>query len=284
MKPTEQMSSIEPYVLLRAALSMFEKTPEQLDEQQLSTLKAHAQKEQAIETLILGSPEAARVVVTDNEVAKALSEIQSRFEDEEGFGAELARNHLTIETLTEALKRQCKVENVMELVGSRAATMSEVEAGIYYYMHLEKFRREEHRKAKHILVTINEDQPENTRKKALERINLVARKLRSNPKQFAKLALRYSECPTALEEGVLGSVPPGRLYPELDKALFTMQAGQTSSVIETEVGFHLLHCAEIHPPQEMPLEEAEPKIIAHMKERSKRMCQRQWLAELSAKN
>ncbi len=284
MSSTESSIHIEPYMLLRASLSMFEKTPEQLDETQFSSLKEHAQKEQAIESLILSSPEAAKVVVTDIELERALSEIKGRFDDDQAFANELANNDLSIDSLTEALKRQCKVENVMELVGSRAATMSEVEAGIYYYMHLEKFRRAEHRTARHILVTINEDYPDNSRKTALKRINTIARKLRENPKQFAKLAIRHSECPTALEEGVLGTVPPGRLYPELDKVLFTMQPEQISSVIETEVGFHIMQCSEIHPPQEMPLDEAEPKIIAFMKERSKRMCQRAWLAELSANN
>ena len=64
-------------------------------------------------------------------------------------------------------------------------------------------------------------------------------KLQKKPYKFAELALKHSECPTALQGGVLGIVPRGKLYPELDAVLFSIKAGEVSEIVESEIGFHL---------------------------------------------
>lgn len=283
MSAAEKMIELDPYVLLRSSLALFQKTPEELDAVQRDQLNLQAQKEQDIETLILSSPEAAKVMVSDEEISKAMAEIQERFEDEDSFHEELARNDLDIDSLKEALQRQCKVENIMNLVSSRAASISDVEVGIYYHMHPEKFHREEHRSVKHILITVNDEFEDNTRENAIKRINDVAAQLRQRPEKFGDLALRHSECPTALQGGELGQVPKGRLYPELDEVLFQLREGQISDVIESEAGFHIIVCSQIHPEQTMTLPKARTQIREFMEERARRTCQRAWLAELSAK-
>jgi len=62
--------------------------------------------------------------------------------------------------------------------------------------------------------------------------------------KFADLALKHSECPTALQGGVLGIVPRGKLYPELDAVLFSLKVGAVSDIVESEIGFHLLLCKQ----------------------------------------
>ena len=93
--------------------------------------------------------------------------------------------------------------------------------------------------------TINDEHLDNTEAKARQRILELRAKLVSSPKQFGKLALRNSECPTALHEGRIGAVQQGQLYPELDEALFRMQAGEVSEVVRSPMGFHLLWCEKI---------------------------------------
>ncbi|MDD5462304.1 MAG: peptidylprolyl isomerase [Methylococcales bacterium] len=60
-----------------------------------------------------------------------------------------------------------------------------------------------------------------------------------------ELALKHSECPTALQGGVSGIVPRGKLCPELDAALFSIKAGEISEIVESEIGFHLVLCQQI---------------------------------------
>ncbi len=271
----------EAYTLLRAALALFKKAPSELNDAELTQARRQAANEHLLETRILASPEAATVVISEQDVQRAYQEIFGRYEDEAMFLAELDKNQLDETGLYNALQRQCKVDTVLELIGTRAPDASEVEIGIYYHLHPEQFQKPELREAWHILISINPDYPENTREMALRRIQEIGEKLQKKPHKFADLALKHSECPTALQGGVLGFVPRGKLYPELDAVLFKMKAGEISAAVESEIGFHLVLCKQIQKPETLSLQKATPKIRQVMKERAKRTCQRAWIASLA---
>lgn len=270
----------DPYALLRAALTLFKKTPDELQEAELRQAEIQAINEFKIENRVLNAPEAGAVIISDKELQAAYQEIRDRYEDDESFFSDLEKNHLNKNTLSAALYRQCRVNVVMELIASRAPEVSEVEIGIYYHLHPEQFNRPELREACHIFISINPDYPENTRETAFARMQEINAKLQKKPYKFAELALKHSECPTALQGGVLGLVPRGKLYPELDAVLFSIKAGEVSEVVESEIGFHIVLCKQIQRAEMLSLQKATPKIRQLMKERSRRICQRAWLANL----
>jgi nitrogen fixation protein NifM len=269
------------YAVLRAASKLFEKAPTALAPEELMRVERQARREFDIEQTILESTEAGRVVVPAESVERAFAEIRERYEDEDSFIGDLANNGLDEPRLRAALERQCKVESVLELVSSRAADVSEIDVQIYYHAHLERFRSPERREVHHILVSINEDFPENTRANAKARIREIAERLVKKPKDFERLAMRHSECPTALEGGRLGLVPRGQLYPQLDEALFALKEGKLSGIVESEMGFHILWCKSIEPGRTLSLRDATPHIRKHLKARQQAICQRAWVSSLT---
>ncbi|WP_020483342.1 nitrogen fixation protein NifM [Methylomonas sp. MK1] len=277
-------TSIEPYTLLRAALSLFQKAPAELEQLQLRQVEVQAKNEYEIEGRVLNSAEATGVVISDTELDRAYKEVRGRFEDEDAFLAALSANDLDIEKLKAALYRQCKVDAVMDRVAARAPKVNEVEIGIFYHSHPEKFHKPETRQARHILISINPDYPDNTREAAWARINEIAGTLKRKPHKFADLALKYSECPTAVQGGEVGTVAKGTLFPELDAVLFSLKEGAISDVVETEMGFHVIHCMKVILAETMSLKKATPKIQQIMQDRYRRNCQRTWLASLPAVN
>ncbi|MGR8935470.1 MAG: nitrogen fixation protein NifM [Gammaproteobacteria bacterium] len=277
-------AQIEPYTLLRASLALFNTPPAQLDAPQLQQARLQAVKEYELESRVLHSPEAARVVIGEQEAQDAFRQIRDRYADEDEFRADLHRNHLDIEQLRRALQRECRVNATLALIGSRAPKISDVEIGIYYHSHPDKFVRPERREVRHILITINDAYAENSRDSAMAKIAGIHAKLCKKPHKFAELAMQNSECPTALQGGLLGTVARGKLYPQLDGVLFQMQEGQISGIIETEIGLHILSCERIYRSENISLKNAAPKIRALMEERYRRVCQRAWLAGLSKSN
>lgn len=273
-------SSPEAYTLLRAALNLFQKPPAQLNETQLNKASQQAVREFDIETRVLQSSEAAGVIVSEEELARAFAEVRNRFEDEQHFDQALEAHRLNNDSLRSALARQCKVNAVLEKIASRSPKVSDVEVGIYYHSHPEKFRRPEQRSARHILISINPDYPENTRELAWQRIQEIAATLKRKPHKFADLAMKFSECPTALNGGDLGFIVQGKLFPELDQVLFQLKAGQLSGIVETEIGFHLIQCLKILPTETLSLQKTAPKIRQLMQDRHRRTCQKAWLATL----
>jgi peptidyl-prolyl cis-trans isomerase C len=271
----------EPYILLRAALNLFKKAPTELGETELKRVHKQARNELNIENRVLNSAEAMGVIISEEEIKHAYQEIRGRYDDENSFLAELEKNSLNETSLRAALSRQCKVNAILDRVGSRAPEVSEVDIELYYRLHPEKFALPERRTVSHIFISINPEYPENTRITSLQRANDLHTKLHKKPYKFADLALKHSECPTALQGGDLGTLPRGKLYSELDAVLFKLKAGEISHVVESEIGWHILLCKQIHKAENLSLAKAAPKIRAIMQERARQDFIRSWLTELN---
>ena len=248
----------DSYTLLRASLALFKKQPEHLEAAELEQAKTQAANEFTIETRILKTPEAGSVIISEHELQTAYQEIRDRYIDEETFLSDLNKNNLDIKSLRAALFRQCRINAILEMIASRSLKISEVEVGIYYHLHKEQFHRPELREASHIYISVNPDYPENTYENALCRSQELYTKLLKKPHKFADLALKHSECPSALQGGVLGTVPKGKLYPEIDDVLFKLKEGKVSQPVKSEIGFHLVLCQKIQRAETLSLQKATP--------------------------
>jgi len=265
------------YLMLRTSLAQYEKSPSQLSDSELSSLKQQVAKEYEIQNLILTSNEARDIHIPDSVVDTSIKEVKNRYEDQDEFLVDIEANGMSMPGFRAALARELKVEAVLDRISSRAVTISDMDIMIYYHMHYEKFKLPETRTARHILITINADYEENQKHNALQRIEQIKSRLEKKTKRFGEQALKHSECPTAMNGGLLGRVRQGELYPELDKILFTMKEGTVSDVVESELGFHILFCEKVHSAGPTTLKEARPKIQKLLQDRARRMCQKAWL-------
>ncbi|MFL5785075.1 MAG: peptidylprolyl isomerase [Bacteriovoracaceae bacterium] len=67
----------------------------------------------------------------------------------------------------------------------------------------------------------------------------ILRKL-SQGESFEKLAADFSICPSSRQGGNLGEFPKGRMIPAFEKALLELEPGQTSGVVRTQFGHHII--------------------------------------------
>ncbi|HSJ79736.1 MAG TPA: nitrogen fixation protein NifM [Thiobacillus sp.] len=268
------------YLELKAAQNLFGKPPTALEAEQREHVRRMAAKQFSLEARVLAAPEARDAMVPPASLAAAMAEIRKRYADEADFHADLQHNGLDEAGFMDALERELLVEAILEKVGTRAAQVSDIDVELYYQYHPDQFRRQETRRARHILVTVNDDLPDNTRPVAQNRIEAVAARLARDPKRFEEQAMKHSECPTALQGGILGDMPRGQLYPELDAALFEMHEGEVSAILESPMGLHLLHCDAITPAAVLTLKEARGPIRSLLEQRRKRVCQGAWVKQL----
>ena len=66
MNPSNTSIRTDPYSLLRAALALFKKTPDELQADELRKAEVQAVNEFKIENRILNAPEAGAVIISDN--------------------------------------------------------------------------------------------------------------------------------------------------------------------------------------------------------------------------
>lgn len=271
------------YHLLRTAIDGFSKNLGQLDPIEYTQVYHKASKSFDLESLVLASPEAKGVIISEQQLDQSVAEVASRYASEEEFSKDLSTNGLDEGSLRHALYRELMFDSVMQKVAAKRADVSDLDARLFYEMHHDRFEAPEQRVARHILITINPDYPENTHAAAFARMELVVEKLAGRTNRFGEFARRYSECPTAMEGGKLGDVTPGQLYAELDAVLFAMPQNQISPIVESEMGFHLLYCEKIKPGKRVAFSKAAPRIQGILQDRQRRNCQKAWLAGLQAR-
>lgn len=273
----------DAYRLMRTALTLFDAPPAQLDAGQRRRAEAQAEREAALEQRILATPEAAAVSVGEAQVEEAVARIAERFADTADLERALAANGLDREALAAAAVEELRVEGALEQAAARAAPVTEAEIERFYREHPERFRREqEARTVRHILITLNDDHPENRRDRAWARAEQLAAELRGTPEGFGAAAQRHSECPSALHDGLIGQVPPGQLYAELDEALFAMAPGEVRGPVETAMGLHVLLCEAVHPAGPVPLEAVRERLRERLQTQRAEQARREWVRALTA--
>jgi nitrogen fixation protein NifM len=273
----EVIESGVAYLALKAAQKLYSKAPDGLQPAEFERVKNIARQQHELEARVLAAPEARDAMVPPSTLQAAMQEIRGRYQSEEEYVSDLARNGLDEAGLATALERELRVEAVLEKVGTCAAKISDMDVELYYHYHPDQFRRPETRLARHILITINESIADNTRDAARQRIAEIAVRLQKEPSRFEEQALKHSECPTALDGGKLGDLPRGKLFPVLDKALFELKAGEVSGVLESELGFHVLRCDAITEAGVLDFDQAGQHIRKLMEQKRKRVCQQAWL-------
>ncbi|MAR89753.1 MAG: nitrogen fixation protein NifM [Pseudomonadota bacterium] len=268
------------YRLLRIAGERFGTSPDNMNQQQTREAEDIAKREILMEQAILQQPEARQVAVPPSELNSAIAMIRDRYEDPDAYEQALAANGLDDVSLRASVERELRVEAVLNYVSSRVPEVSETEARLYYYLHPEAFQKPETRVARHILITVNDQFPENTAAAARERMATILARLRKHPHRFEQQALQNSECPSALHGGLIGEVKQGTLYPELDRVLFQLRAGEISDLIESDNGWHIIKCDAINPAQPAVLGDVLGPLRQQLTQRQREREQRRWLKQI----
>ena len=265
------------YLELKLAWEMFQKAPDALSEPERIRVGDIARKQDRIELRILASVEAAQVAIPAATLRQRVDEIRGRYPSEDDLIRDLERIGLSEGELDKAVERDLRVEGVLEKVASAAEPVSAVDAEIYYRLHPEAFDRPEARRLRHILITFNGGNEKARAHKTLDGLRGLG-----SAEAFAKAALRHSQCPTAMDGGLLGVVKRKKLYPELEPAAFALALGAVSEVLESPIGLHILRCDEIFPSGLMPFEEVCPRIIERLADKRRQEAQRAWIKSLPA--
>jgi peptidyl-prolyl cis-trans isomerase D len=134
----------------------------------------------------------------------------------------------------------------------------------YYQQRQDDYRVPEQVKARHILVRTPPPVPGGkVDDKAVVTARAKAEDILKQVKaggDFAKLAQKYSEDGSAKQGGDLGWFQHGAMVPEFDRAAFSMAKGQTSDLVQSSFGFHIIRVDDKQAAHLKSLDEVKPQI------------------------
>ncbi len=151
-----------------------------------------------------------------------------------------------------------------------AMEVSENEIAEYYKNNSAQFHRPKQAKVRYIAVGVPPGASEEQKASARARADAVVKEARAG-KDFAQLAKRESNDPTAATGGDIGWVVAGQMPPPIDTAIFTLGKGAVSEPIETPGGFQIFKVDDLREEKTLSLKEATPEIAKILRtEKAKR--------------
>jgi peptidyl-prolyl cis-trans isomerase D len=166
-------------------------------------------------------------------------------------------------------KRQIKYA-IVETAKPAATPVTDQDLQAYYDQHRDEYRQAEQVKVTHILIKtplpgpdgkVDEKGVEAARKKAEDVLKQV-----KTGGDFAKLAGQYSDDPgSAKNGGELGWIGRGRTVPEFEKAAFSLSKGQTSDLVKSSYGFHIIRVEDKQDAHVKTMVEVKSEIEAKVK-------------------
>lgn len=191
-----------------------------------------------VEQMIL-EQEAAKlgITVSDPEIDMSIENIRTKA----GMSHEQMEEMLKKENLTkEQFRKQWRLQIISgklvnSIVKGRVAVTDDEIENLYkeYYGNIEN---SDEVQIAHILISVNEQQPE----QALEKASRIA-ELAKSGNDFSKLVAEYSDDTFSKEkEGVLGYFKKGELVSELEAVVAITEVGEVSGPVQTASGYHII--------------------------------------------
>lgn len=230
--------------------------------------------------LLLQEAEKLELQITDEEVDQWLAFTrQQQNLTQEQFEQMIARYGMRHDAYRDMIRENLlKIRMIKIKVGSQVnVTPEEVDAA-----YRERFggdgSREKFITVSHILFTPQNDSSDAhlaARKKAAE-----ARRRIADGEDFRVVARDESDGPTAEKGGFLGSFRRGELDPEFEAAAFKLNEGETSNVVKTKFGYHLIHVSKVERRESPDIEERKDRLHAELQERAMQRLLDQYLQTL----
>ena len=152
----------------------------------------------------------------------------------------------------------------------------------YYNAHQATYQVKDQVKARHILIAVPEGADAKTDAAAKAKAEGLLKQIKAGG-DFAALAAANSDDPgSKTQGGELGFMQPGQTVPQFDKALFSMAPGQTSDLIKTKFGYHIIQVEQHDQAHLKPLAEVKADITPMLEQQKAASAEQNYAATLAA--
>jgi len=195
--------------------------------------------------LLIEAEKDTTIEVTKQNIEDALNEhierIKTQFPSEQAFQTQLRSEGMTYRELRERYKDEIRNQLYKEQFLNRrlgSATISSGEVREFYDTYSDSLPRLP--AGIHLSHILFVTQPGETTRDSLYRFaELVLAKAKAG-ENFAELARNFSNDNTADVGGELGWFGKGDMVAEFEEAVFSLEIGEISNIVETQFGFHII--------------------------------------------
>jgi peptidyl-prolyl cis-trans isomerase D len=214
-------------------------------------------------------------VVSSDDLRKGINPSDAELQ---AFFKQSAAKYAT--AVPETRKLQYAAFDASNLPGGKPQ-VSDAEVQAYYNQHQEQYQVKEQVKVRHILIAVPSGADAKTDAAAKAKAEDILKQIRSGG-NFADLAAKNSDDPgSKVQGGELGWLDRGKTVPEFDKSAFTLSPGQTSDLVKTQFGYHILQVEEKKTAHLRPIAEVKPEIVPVLEQQKAGVAEQNFATQLT---
>jgi peptidyl-prolyl cis-trans isomerase C len=224
-----------------------------------------------------------KVAVPDADVDAQIAQIRSQFPSEQLFTQTLVQRQLTLEGLRVDIREGMQIDRMIDAEVAARTNVSAEQVNDFYAKNPTEFQQAERVRASHILIRVPEGGDAAAKEQARARAADILKEVKAG-RDFAALAKEHSQDPgSAPSGGELGAFERGQMVGPFEEAAFSLPAGQTSELVETQFGFHIIKVAEKQAARAIPLEEVRKQVEQFLQGQNKERETQAFIDSLKAK-
>ncbi len=189
-----------------------------------------------------------------SEVTQQLQMLKQRFGTPERFQGWLATQGMTEAQARTEITTDLAIQKYLVANVSDTSKVTSEQAHAYYDAHPEVFTPGEQVHARHILVKVDPSATPEQKAAARRKAERLLARVKAG-EDFATVAKDSSDDASAARGGDLGEFGRGQMVAPFDAAVFQLQPGQISDIVETQFGYHIIKCEERKEAKVVPYDD-----------------------------
>ncbi|MGE0445897.1 MAG: peptidylprolyl isomerase [Vicinamibacterales bacterium] len=233
--------------------------------------------------LLVQESQARKVTVADAEVEARLNQVRAQFPTEEAFTQALAQQNVTVDQLRADARSEMLVTKMLEAEIEPKAAVTPADLQDFYTKNPDQFKQNERVRASHILIGFPQDADAAAKQAAKTKAEGILKEVKAG-KDFAELAKANSSDPgSAQQGGDLNFFERGQMVGPFDQAVFSLAPGQTSELVETQFGYHIIKVTDKQAERTMPLDEVRPQLTEFLQNQKRQTATQAFVDSLKTK-
>jgi peptidyl-prolyl cis-trans isomerase D len=160
--------------------------------------------------------------------------------------------------------------------------VSDADVQAYYNAHQADYKTPEQVQTRHILITVPKDADAKTDAAAKAKAEDILKQIKAGG-NFAELAKKNSEDPGSKDKGgELPMIPTSNLDPAYAKAAMALSPGQTSPVVRSSFGYHIIQTEAKSSASVKTVAEVKPAIVEQLSTQKSAQAAQSYAAALAA--
>lgn len=212
----------------------------------------------AQELLVQAGAATAKPQEIEDKLAARLADSQAK----KHGTAELTKEQL--QALTTSLRKDVLKNTYLEQRGLLNPTIDEKTLRAFYENTPQSFKESLSIKASHILIRLPKNPTAGQEQEAQTKAEKILYDLKQG-KDFALLAIQFSDCNSRENGGELGFIKQNYMPNEFDAVAFKLKPGETSGIVRTRHGLHIIRVDQIKPESVQKYDEVKDFIAGYLK-------------------